>query len=209
MHAIAPKHLPWCLKHKSDLSDCLCKFHTYILCSFIALFLFGVEYWGAYISESSALKSDAYHVLSDGFMYGIAGVALMWSNKWAREMGRVSGIALCILGIVLIVQGIQQIHDRSLNIQSGVLFLIAFIGLIGNAFMSFLLIRTSHTHEHGSAHHGALIHTLGDLCSSIAVCVLGILLIVFPNNEWIPYLDPITGMLIGIWIAYEGVKNFK
>src|SRR3989344_3779554 len=166
MHAISHKHLPWCLNKETLLAHCRCAKDTYTICIITALLIVVCELWGARFTQSIALESDAFHVLSDTLMYGVAIVAIIHKGKFAYTAGRISNLTLIIIGFMLIFRGMNDFQTIATRIHGNMLLGIAFIGLLGNAFMSFLLKRTSNdSHDH-DAHHGALIHTLGDFGSS-------------------------------------------
>ncbi|MEK6594683.1 MAG: cation diffusion facilitator family transporter [Pseudomonadota bacterium] len=171
-----------------------------------------VELAGGIWSGSLALLSDAGHMFSDALALGLAAVAawlaqrpagLKHSYGWARAevIGAMlnSLIMLCII-VVLVAEAIQRLLAPQPVIAGGVM-LIAFMGLIVNGVVAFMLSRS----EHNMNARAALIHVMGDLLSSVAALVAGA--VIFATG-WI-MVDPILSLVIAGLILMTTVRLLR
>ncbi|MCR4330705.1 MAG: cation transporter [Patescibacteria group bacterium] len=159
---------------------CRCKLKGYAWATGLALFLFFAELGGGIFSKSLALLGDAWHVLSDIFVYGASAYALTlklrevspqaiheidkkWGNRNASILMTVASINI-ILAIVRLVIG----HD---HVLTGPMLLIATGGLVGNGIMLGLLLMLGLDHgnspEHTHVHKHASKSLFGGLFSKL------------------------------------------
>lgn len=166
------------------------------------------EVAGGLISGSLALLSDAVHNLSDVAALSIAFVARKLgrrppSHRHTYGLGRVEVMAALFNSATILVVGtliIQSAVTRLMHpapILSGVMLVVAIIGLAANLF-SVLLLKG---HSHGDLNmRAAMLHLLQDTLSSVAVVVAALL------SAWKygPYLDPIVSILVVAMVLFSG-----
>jgi cobalt-zinc-cadmium efflux system protein len=172
---------------------------AYIVALVITLAYALVELAGGFWSGSIALVSDAGHMFSDALALGLAAVAARLAQRpvghshsygWARaEVIGAMLNCLIMLGIVvmLVVEAIQRLLAPQPVIAGGVM-LIALVGLVVNGVVAFMLSRS----EHNMNARAALIHVMGDLLSSLAALVAGVVIFF---TGWI-VVDPILSLVI-------------
>jgi cobalt-zinc-cadmium efflux system protein len=169
-----------------------------------------VEIIGGIFSNSLALISDAIHNLSDTLALILAWIA----NKVGlrepdakRTFGykRLEILSAFINASVLTAISLYLIYEAVLRflhpepIKSGLMLLIAVIGLFANLISMIFLHRDSKKSLNIKA---AYIHLLGDTLSSFAV-IGGAFLIYFTQTVWI---DPLLTLIISIVIIVQAYK---
>jgi len=171
------------------------------------------EVVGGLFSGSLALLSDAVHNLSDVVALIIAFVARRLgkrppSRRHTYGLGRVEVMAALFNSATILVVGtliIRSAVTRLLHpvpILSGVMLIVAVIGLAANLF-SVLLLKG---HSHGDLNmRAAMLHLLQDTLSSVAVVVAALL------SAWKygPYLDPIVSMLVVALVLLSGWRLLR
>lgn len=173
---------------------------------------FLAELVGGLISGSLALVSDSFHVLTDILSLGLAYIALNIavikepSKRFPFGFHRLEVFATIFNGITLVfIAGfiIREALVRFSNpgeINISLALLIAVVGLIVNLFSMWIL---SHHQEHKKDMNirSALWHVIGDALASVGV-IISLTTIYFFK---IPWLDPITAILISLLLLYGGV----
>ena len=171
------------------------------------------EVVGGLFSGSLALLSDAVHNLSDVVALIIAFVARRLgrrppSPRHTYGLGRVEVMAALFNSATILVVGtliIRSAVTRLMHptpILSGVMLVVAVIGLAANLF-SVLLLKG---HSHGDLNmRAAMLHLLQDTLSSVAVVVAALL------SAWKfgPYLDPIVSILVVIMVLFSGWRLLR
>ena len=167
-----------------------------------------VEGIGGWWSGSLALLADAAHMLVDAGALALAWAAGVYATRPAdvrRSFGYarvevLGGFVNALVQVVLVI-GIayaaigRLLELRSIHIDSGVMLVVAVIGLLVNG----IVLRSLGTHAH--AHDdlntaGARLHVFGDLLGSIAT-VLAALLMRYLGWEW---ADPVLSLLVSVLI---------
>lgn len=164
-------------------------------------------------SHSLALLSDAWHMFSDVFAIGLAMTAFRLSNKVSQQASAKTSKAelnVSIINALLMLAVIGWIvheawlrFDSPANVQSGVVVVVAMIGLLINLFVAQHLHFNNPHHQHaGHQHHGhdhqhlnheaAMLHVIGDILGSVAALVSGI---VIYFSGWM-IIDPILSLFI-------------
>ena len=160
-----------------------------------------LEIVGGIISGSLALLSDAGHMLTDSLAIFLSYLAIHWSRRPANHrktfgyhraeilVALANGVALlAIAGFIFYEAVLRFFHPQ--EIKTGILLVIAAIGLAGNLFGLFILKGESHENLNVRS---AFFHILADTLSSVGVIVGGILIWF---TGW--YLvDSLIGVLIG------------
>jgi cobalt-zinc-cadmium efflux system protein len=184
-------------------------FWTILLNGLITL----VELVGGVFSNSLALISDAVHNLSDTLALALAWVAIRVGKRKPNERRTfgykrfeilsafINASVLTALSIYLIYEAIQRfLHPEP--VKSGLMLIIATIGLIANTVSVFFLHRDSKASLNVKA---AYLHLLGDTFSSVAV-IGGAFLIMYTGALWI---DPLLTMVISVVIIYQALRILR
>ncbi len=159
---------------------------------------------GGLYAHSVALISDAVHNFSDftailiayfAFRIGQKGVSLSHSFGYRRAevlAALFNVIILTAVSLFIIREAVERfLHPQP--VMGELVMWIAAIGVAGNGFSAWLLHKDA---EHSLNVRGAFLHMLGDLLTSVAVLVSGIILIFKP---WY-WLDPLFSLLIVVFI---------
>ncbi|MEI7727218.1 MAG: cation diffusion facilitator family transporter [Bacteroidota bacterium] len=169
-----------------------------------------IEIVGGILSNSLALISDAIHNLSDTLALTLAWIANRVGKRKPdarRTFGykRFEILSAFINACVLTVISIYLIYEAVLRflhpepVKSGLMLLIAVIGLFANLVSMLFLHRDSKESLNVKA---AYIHLLGDTLSSVAV-IAGAVLIYYTHIAWI---DPMLTVIISIVIMVQGYR---
>jgi len=165
----------------------------------VTLVYAAIELAGGLWSDSLALVSDAGHMFSDALALALAAVAawlaqrpvgLRHSYGWARAEvigAMLNGLLMLAIIVVLVVEAVQRLLEPRPVIAGGVI-VIAFIGLVVNGVVIFMLGRS----EHDLSARAALIHVVSDLLSSVAALIAGAVIYV---TNWV-LIDPILSLVI-------------
>lgn len=158
-----------------------------------------VELAGGMWSQSLALISDAGHMFSDGLALGVAAVAAWFARRpaserhsygWARAEvigAMLNGLLMLPVVVLLVIEAVQRVMDPRSVMAEGVI-VIAFIGLLINAAVAYVLSRSAHNLNA----RAALVHVLSDLVSSLAVLIAGAVIYI---TGWL-LIDPILSLVI-------------
>jgi cobalt-zinc-cadmium efflux system protein len=180
----------------------------------LTVLLMLVEFAGGWLSGSLALVSDAGHMLTDAMALGLALLAIRFATAPATAQKtygfyRLEILAALFNGVVLIVLSGYIFYEAwqrfisPTDIWSGLMIAVALAGLAVNVAGFFILRASSKDNLNV---RGAFLHVVGDLLSSVAV-VIGGLVIRFTG--WL-MIDPVLSVLIGLMIlkgAYGLVKE--
>lgn len=178
----------------------------------VLLTLFGMvlEFSGGILSNSLALISDAWHMLTHLFALGMSYFAIILAQRPASKehtygFYRAEVLAAFINGIVLIFISGYLVYEAVLRfihpeeVKTLEMFFIAFIGLIING-ASIILLSKSGTQDLNIK--SAILHEIGDIVSSAAV-VTGAFFILYTKNY---FVDSILTFFITILIVIWSVK---
>jgi cobalt-zinc-cadmium efflux system protein len=163
-----------------------------------------VEVAGGWLANSLALLADAGHMLTDS-----AAVALALFASWIAERpatpektygyvrleilaALVNGAVLFVLAGLIVWHAIGRFQHPPV-IEPQLLFVIASVGLLGNA----IALRILHgRHEDSLNVRGAYLHILGDLLGSVGAVLAGGVIMV---TGW-TLADPIVSVVIALLI---------
>ena len=178
---------------------------------FLTLIFLLVEVAGGLLSGSLALISDAGHMFSDLLSLlvslGAMTLALQLPTKertYGYHRGEIFAAFINSLLLIAVSIGILwEAYQRLLNpapVQSGLMLIVACIGLAVNLGVLFLL--------HGSNNlnvRSAFLHVVGDTVSSLAVIAAAV---------WISFTgqviaDPILSGIIAVLIVISAAKIFR
>ncbi|NHA35320.1 cation transporter [Staphylococcus schleiferi] len=181
----------------------------------ITLFFTVVEFAGGIISNSLALLSDSFHMLSDVFALALSMLAVYFASR--KPTARytfgylrfeilaafLNGLALAVISIWIFYEAIVRIIFPK-PVESGLMLVIATIGLIINIVLTVILVRSLKS-ENNINIQSALWHFMGDLLNSIGV-IIAVVLIYFTG---IQLIDPILSMIIALVILRGGYKIMR
>ena len=181
-------------RHKGPLLAALVLTATYTI----------VEVGAGFAVGSLALISDAGHMLTDvaGLGMALAAIQVAQSHRspsatfglYRLEVlaALVNTVLLFGIAVYVLVEAWRRFQDP-VDVPGGWLMVVATVGLAVNV-ISFLLLRRGA--EESLNVRGASLEVLSDMLGSIGVIVAGIVLI---TTGW-PYVDPIVGVAIGLFI---------
>lgn len=163
-----------------------------------------VEVIGGLWTGSLALLADAGHMLTDVAGVGLALLAIRFAEKPAtpeRTYGYYRFEILAALTNAVVLVGISlyifyEAYQRFLNppeVESGVMLIVAAVGLVINLFGMWLLYGGS---KESLNMKGAYFEVLSDMLTSIGVLIAGVIML---TTGWY-YADPILSAGIGLFI---------
>ncbi len=169
----------------------------------ITLAYSGVEMAGGLWTGSLALLSDAGHMFSDALALGLAAIAARLAQRpaghrhtygWARAEvigALLNSLLMLAIIVVLVVEAVFRLQDPRPVAAPGMM-LIALVGLLVNALVAWTMSRGEMTVNV----RAALLHVIGDLVSSFAALLAGV---VIYATGWLP-IDPILSLAIAALI---------
>jgi cobalt-zinc-cadmium efflux system protein len=163
---------------------------------------------GGLLANSVALISDAVHNFSDFTAILISYIAFRIGRKGATVYNtfgyRRAEIMAALINVLLLTgasgfilyHAVERFfHPQAVN--SLIVIILAGVGVAGNGLSAWLLHRDA---AHSLNVRGAFLHMVGDLLTSVAVLVTGVLLLFYP---WY-WLDPLLSVLIVGFILKNG-----
>ncbi|MFH0412901.1 cation diffusion facilitator family transporter [Corynebacterium sp. L4756] len=162
--------------------------------------IFFAELIGGLVSGSLALLSDAMHMLSDAAGLIIALIAAIVGRKSATNKAtygyrRVevlaalfNAIAVTLVVVFIVVQAIRRLGS-DYEIDTGMMLVVAFVGLIANAISAWVLSRQQGENLNV---RGAFLHVMADLMGSVAVIIAGLII----RFTGFTFADTIASLLI-------------
>ena len=173
-----------------------------------------VEFIGGWLSGSLALVSDAGPMLTDVLALGLSLLAIRFATTPANAKktygfyrleilaALLNGVTLIVLAGYIFYEAWQRFSSPS-EIKSGLMIIVALAGLAVNVAGFFILRASS---KENLNVRGAFLHVVGDLLSSVAVIIGGLII---RYTGWL-VIDPILSVLIGLMIlkgAYGLVRE--
>ena len=177
--------------------------------------MLAVEALGGWWSGSLALLADAAHMLVDAGALALAWAAAVYALKpadarrsfgYARMevlAGFVNALVQLLLVAGIVYEAIRRLLELdSIHIESGVMLVVAVVGLAVNA----IVLHSLHGHGHGDLNTaGARLHVVGDLLGSVAT-VLAALLVRYVGWDW---ADPALSLLVSLLILRSAFVLLK
>jgi cobalt-zinc-cadmium efflux system protein len=168
------------------------------------------ELVGGILSNSLSLVADAGHMISDAGALGL-GLVAMWMASHPHTERRTFGFhraeilaalanGTLLIGIaVFVVWTALARLQRQQHIESGLMLLIAVVGLVVNL----LSMRVLGSHRHDNLNvRGAFLHVVGDALGSAGVIVAGV---VIRYTGWTP-IDSLVSLVIALLILVSGFR---
>ncbi len=168
---------------------------------------------GGFLSGSLSLITDALHNLTDTFSLVTSFIALKLAGKENTESKtfgykRAEILAALLNASLLIVISFflfKEAISRLINpvaINSGIVIIVASVGLLANTFCALLL----KGHSHGNMNlRSAFFHLFSDALVSLAV-ILGAVCMFYFQVFWV---DSVLTLIIGGYVIKEGYKIVK
>jgi cobalt-zinc-cadmium efflux system protein len=173
---------------------------------FITLGIMVLEFLGGLITNSLALLSDSGHMLSDTAALALSLIAFYFASRPAsakRTYGfhrfeilaaLFNGIALFLIAGFIIWEAYHRFFEPP-AVSSGIMILIAVIGLAANLASAWSLMRNGDVKNNVNL-KSAYIHIIGDALGSLGAIVAGLLMYFF---KWY-VADPIISVLVSVLI---------
>jgi cobalt-zinc-cadmium efflux system protein len=167
------------------------------------------ELVGGAWTGSLMLLSDAVHMLSHAVSLGISYLAIWMATRprtarshyglYRSEIlaSLLNGLGLLALSGIIVYESIERLQDP-VSIRGVEMIAVAAVGLVVNVITAWILARSG---AEDLNTRSAFLHMLGDLFSSAAIVVGGIVLI---GTGWF-WLDPLLSMLIALVILWWAV----
>lgn len=169
-----------------------------------------IEVVGGLITNSLALLADAGHMLSDAVSLFIALMAFTFSNKVA-DYGKtygykrfeilaavINGATLILISAYIIYEAIERLQNPP-EIASGGMLVIAFIGLLINVLVAWIMMRGADVKENLNM-RGAYLHVISDMLGSVGA-IIAALLIMFFGWSW---ADPLASVIVSVLVLRSG-----
>ncbi|UXR82354.1 cation diffusion facilitator family transporter [Staphylococcus sp. IVB6214] len=171
-----------------------------------------VEFVGGLVSNSLALLSDSFHMLSDVAALGLSMVAIYFASRpptsrYTFGFLRLEILAAFLNGLALVLISLWIFYEAVIRmiypkpIDSQLMLVVAMIGLLVNIILTVILVRSLKT-ENNINIQSALWHFIGDLLNSVGVIVAVILI----HLTGIQLIDPILSIVIALVILRGGYK---
>jgi cobalt-zinc-cadmium efflux system protein len=165
-----------------------------------------LEFIGGLITNSLALLSDAGHMLSDSSSLVLSLVAFWFAARPSspnKTYGyyRFEILAAFFNGITLFLMAgwiVYEAYERIMEppeVSSGMMILIAVIGLFANILSAYFLMKQGNAEGNVNV-KSAYLHVIGDALGSVGAIIAGMLMMLF--NWYIA--DPIISVIVAILI---------
>jgi len=171
---------------------------------------FVIELVGGILTNSLALQTDAFHMLTDVVALAYALLAAWLAQRpvsLKRTYGYyrveilsafLNGILLWAVVIFVFYEAIQRIQQPA-GVQSLNMLIIAVLGLIANGLVAAILSRSRNESLNLK---GAFLHVVADALGSVGAISAG--LIMFFTGWY--QADPIASIMIGVLVFYSSGK---
>ena len=171
---------------------------------------FVIELIGGILTNSLALQTDAFHMLTDvvALMYALFAAWLAQRPVSLRRTygyyrveilsAFLNGILLWAVVIFVFYEAIQRIQHPS-DVQSLNMLIIAVLGLVANGLVAVTLSRSRNASLNLK---GAFLHVVADALGSVGAISAG--LIMFFTGWY--QADPIASIMIGVLVFYSSGK---
>lgn len=179
----------------------------------ITAFFMLVEVIGGFISGSLALLADAGHMFTDAAALTLSLFAFWLSSRprtaaktfgWRRFeifAAFLNGIALWVVAGLIGYEAFKRLKAPP-DVKSGIMIVIAVLGLLSNIAVGAILFRSRHRNLNIK---GAFLHVLADGLGSIGVLAAAILIRLTGSFIW----DPIVSAGVCVLILWSSGRLIK
>jgi len=171
---------------------------------------FVIELLGGILTNSLALQTDAFHMLTDVVALAYALVASWLAQRpvtLKRTYGYyrveilsafLNGIFLWAVVIFIFYEAVQRIQHPA-DVQSLNMLIIAVLGLMANGLVAATLSRSRNESLNLK---GAFLHVVADVLGSVGAISAGLIMFF---TDWYQ-ADPIASIMIGVLVFYSSGK---
>ena len=172
-----------------------------------------IEFVAGWMSRSLALLADAGHMLTDASALALSLFAAWFATKPATSeksygyyrteilAALANGVVLWLIVAWIEARAVQRLQ-HPLAVQSGMMIVIAVLGLLANLLSGWVLRRKR---EHSLNIQGAWLNVMSDALGSVGVILAGILIAAY---GWTA-ADALASMVIGLLIAVNSWNLIK
>lgn len=172
----------------------------------------GVEMGASWWSGSLALLADAGHMLTDSTSLGLAAIAAWFARRPPSPThsyglvraeilaALINGVAMLALVVYIAWEAIQRFSQPH-PVAGGIVLGVAFIGLLVNLVVAWVLSRGESTLNS----RAALLHVMGDLLGSVAAIASGGVILA---TGWTP-IDPLLSLFVSALIGVSAVRLLR
>jgi len=176
----------------------------------ITIFFFGIELVGAFLTNSLALLTDAWHMLNHILALVFAFIAAWLAQRpitIKRTYGYyrteilaafLNGILLWAVAAYIFYQAVLRIQQPE-PVESLSMLVIAVLGLLANGLSALVLSKSK---DESLNIRGAFLHVVADTLGSVGAISAGVVML-FTGWFWV---DPLISMMIGVLIFYSSGK---
>lgn len=173
-----------------------------------------VEVAGGLLSGSLALLADAGHMLTDAAALGLSLFAF-WLSSRPRTAGRtfgwrrfeifaafLNGLGLWVIAAVIGYEAVKRLSSPR-DIKSGLMMVVAAVGLASNIIAGVLLYRGR---ERSLNVKGAFLHVMADAVGSLGVLAASLLIWITGSFVWDPLVSAGVCVLI-LWSSSRLIRE--
>ncbi|MCH5336544.1 MAG: cation transporter [Campylobacter sp.] len=173
-----------------------------------------VQFIYSLLSNSLALLSDTLHMFWDALSLVFSLLAIIAIQKWQNSqktfgyfrleilVAFVNALTIIASAIFIIYEGIFKLFEPQ-SIDAKTMIIVAFIGLLVNAFCAFLMFKGANLDNINIK--SAFLHLMSDLFGSVCVIIGGIF-VYFTN---IVYIDTILAIILSFLLIRYALKLLK
>ncbi len=174
-----------------------------------------LEFFGGLLTNSLALLSDSGHMLSDTASLALSLAAIWFASRppspnktygfYRFEIlaALFNGVTLFLIAGLIVYEALERFFAPP-EVQSGMMILIAAIGLLANLLSALALIKKGDVKGNVNV-RSAYLHVLGDALGSIGAILAGVIMMVF---HWY-YADPIISVIVALLILKSALGIIK
>lgn len=163
--------------------------------------LTAIEFASGWISASSALIADSFHVAIHTVILTITVFALSRKNKNADVLGsKMIALLIIVLAIGAYIEAMRKIITPA-EINSGMMLGVSIFGLLVNLFVALFLWSVRHSGESAKAYWLCL---RGDIASSGAA--IGAAALIHWGGNAFTWTDPMAALAIAIWLFCRSIE---
>lgn len=173
------------------------------------------EVIGGFLTNSLALLSDAGHMISDVGSLALSLIAVWFVAKPASSnksygyhrfeilAALLNGLTLFMIALFIIWEAYSRFMEPP-TVDSGLMMVIAFIGLVANLISAWVLLKQGDVKDNINL-RSAYLHVLGDALGSVGAILAGVFMYQF---GW--YIaDPIISVIVSLMILKSAWSVIK
>ncbi|QKF62567.1 divalent metal cation transporter [Campylobacter mucosalis] len=184
--------------------------------SFIIITLFMIlEIFGGIFTNSLALLSDAFHMLSDAVALALSLFALKFAKRGATLkktfgfkrveilVAFINALTLVVIAVFIIIKAIERFYNPP-QVATTAMLLISLVGLLVNIVVAYYMHKDSDIKGNVNI-RAAYLHVLGDMLGSFAAIVAAVLMMSF--GFW--WADSLASLVVAVLIIKGGFLLLK